>query len=84
MARLLLAETGDEEEQPEEEQGQAGGQLSYRMLSSAGRQRQSHGAHSCQAHSTSHEPPGSLQRFAVGIMANVHIASGCEAVRHVG
>ena len=25
-----------------------------------------------------------LQRFAVGIMANIHIASGCEAVRHVG
>ena len=25
-----------------------------------------------------------LQWFAVGIMANVHIASGCEAVRRVG
>ena len=63
MARLLLAETElhgeDEEEQPEEEQGQAGGQLVYRMLSLAGRRRQSHGARSCQAHNTSHEPPGS-------------------------
>ena len=57
--RLLLAETGDEEEQPEEEQGQAGGQLDYHMPSLAGRQRQSHGVRSCQAHSTSHEPPGS-------------------------
>ena len=59
VAQLLLAETGDEDEQQEEEQGHAGGQLGYRMPSLAGQQRQSHGVRSCQAHSTSHEPPGS-------------------------
>ena len=60
MARLQVAETElHEEEQPEEEQGQAGSQLGDRMLSLAGQQRQSHGVRLCQAHNTSREPPES-------------------------